>query len=1129
MQTYIRKQNSSFWLTLLLIWSIASYSYGQATSTDVVGKVIDPLTEEAMKFANVLLYNNGDDIFLASVKTDSLGQFRFSDMSVGTYYMELSVVGFETYKTDSFKIEKTTDEIDLGLVPFEENNSSLEKEKLSLKKSPEEVMEFANSLRANKGIDMTFENKNNDVFILHDEKDNGGLLLFPSIFNDPYYLKLKKIGFETQKNELSKTESAVADSGLVVVPIENDTTLRGDTIVNNLEVLKEKSVDDLLAESKEADVEEVTLRSTISNTETTGLIVVPITIDTAIKEDTSVNNLEVLTEKPVDDLLAESKEADVEEDTLRSTISNTETLQVVNRQPSQAIVVGEVMEASTEEIIEFVNVSLHDNSNDHFVTGGTTNDEGQFQFSEIPVGEYYLLLSFIGFETKKTEPFQIENFADEIDLGEIRIEINSTILETVEVTEEKSIYNLAIDRKVYNVEKDIMASTSSATEILQNIPSVSVDVNGQISLRGSSNITYFINGKPSAMMRINSTATLQQMPANMIERVEVITNPSAKYKPDGVGGIINIVLKKESGSGLNGTITGNLGNLERYNGSLTLNYGVDDINFYTSYGIRHSDTPRDDIENIINKDSLTGKSLSLFDKNIEAQYNEFSHLINAGMEWEFNDWDVLEVTGSYFLANNEDIKTTTAFFDDLSPDNEDESTTTDLVLDEKEQEYEVGLVFEHQFEEDHALAFEYVYADFFEKEAGTYSQRFAVPAIRDSFIKNNIEISGPTHEVALEYVLPFGEDTEFEAGYVGEFMEEDITFRGESKSSLEGTYEVDPARTSQFIFTQNIHALYATFGHAIENISFLAGLRAEQAYVTSHLVSTNEKFSNDYFKVYPTLHLNCEIDKYQQLQLSYSKRVNRADSDEQNPFPEYADPNRRDVGNPKLKPEQVHSFELGFRFQKNNFTFLPSLYYRYKVDGFTEIVKTVENDITETTFTNLETDESAGVEFILTGNVTDNLKFDLSSNFFYQQIDARNLGLSPNKASYSWDSKLGLNINITKSTYGQLNAYYRSSRITPQGEFNPIFLLNAGIRQDIIKNQASLMLTVSDIFNTLDYESTIDSKKLYQNTRYGRNSQIVYLGFVYHFGKRIKKQKKTLSFEDKVEAGKQVDEDEDEE
>ena len=317
-------------------------------------------------------------------------------------------------------------------------------------------------------------------------------------------------------------------------------------------------------------------------------------------------------------------------------------------------------------------------------------------------------------------------------------------------------------------------------------------------------------------------------------------------------------------------------------------------------------------------------------------------------------------------------------------------------------------------------------------------------------------------------------------------------------------------------FIRYIHALYATFSHSFEKLSFMAGLRAEQALITSNLVTLDSVVPNNYFKLYPTLHLAYEFNDEQQIQLNYSHRVRRPDSDEMNPFPEYSDPRNAEAGNPRVKPEQIHSVEFGYQLKKETFSIQPTIYYRYKYDAFAEIQKFVNDSVLLTSFENLTQDQSMGMELIATLNAGKFLSINLSSNGYYHIIDASNLGYSANKSAFSVDTKLGANVNISRTTLLQMYAYHRSARLTAQGHRNPVFYSNLGIRQDILKEKASLILTVSDVFNTLKSESLIDTPQLYKKSVRSRVTQIIYLGFVYRFGNASKQEKENLKFDDNI-------------
>ncbi len=803
---------------------------------------------------------------------------------------------------------------------------------------------------------------------------------------------------------------------------------------------------------------------------------------------------------------------------------------ILGQQSSSATVSGIIVDFLSGEPLGFATVLIYDvealdssKTAEAWYKGTDADIEGRFQFTGIPVGEYFIQVSYIGYETKKTKKFSIENNDQQLDLKKVSIEAIAEFLDGIVVVEEKSTYNLAIDRKVYNVEKDLLSETGSATEILNNIPSVSVDLNGAVSLRGTTNVTFFINGRPSALMRANATAYLESLPANSIERIEVITNPSAKYRPDGAGGIINIVLKGAA-DGWEGSVQGNVGNLDRYTGNVALNLTKEDVSVFGTYGIRHTTTPQDITD--IRTEKVNGDTLSNFNRFTEENYKELSHIATAGVIFPAGEGSTVEISGEFFYAdadNNSTANTVSKAF----VDQEISEYTTLRTFKGFEQEYQVAAAFEHEFEkEDHVMAVEVAYGQYDEEEDNVFDETYRQPEVYKLETHNLISKGGPFTEVAVEYAYPIGGDTEIEAGYAGEFLTDNIMNLSENKNA-EGNWIKDPNRTNEFNFTQNINAGWAIFSQGIDAFSFAAGLRAEQVNITSNLVTDNIEIPNDYFKIYPSLHLTYELGDFEEIQLNYSKRVNRADSDEHNPFAEYDDPRTREVGNPYLKPEVIHSFELGYLVQKDKFSFIPTLYYRHKLDAFTEIREIVEDSVLQTRFTNLDVERAGGLEFIFTTNIKERVGLNFSANFFYSELDASSLGFSANNSQFNWDAKLAANFTITKSTFAQLNAYYRSARQTPQGKFEPVPLLNLGFRQDLFKKRASVSLTISDVFSSVEWESITDTPDLFQKTIYGRNSQIIYLGFTYRFGKKFQKQKaEELKFEDEIDAGKKPPEEE---
>jgi len=768
-----------------------------------------------------------------------------------------------------------------------------------------------------------------------------------------------------------------------------------------------------------------------------------------------------------------------------------------NNSAKEINITGRVIEKTSQEPLIGASITLLNASDSTLVKGTIADSLGNFRLNVKLKEKYYLEISFIGFVTYTIQDLSlIENK----DFGNISLEPSGIFLDAVTVTGEKSLFETHLDKKVYNVEKDIMAESSSASEIMQNIPSITVDINGGITLRNTTNITYFINGKPSALLRRNPSAVLQQIPASSIEKIEIITNPSAKYRPDGVGGIINIVLKKETVDGLNGQISANAGNEERYNTNINLNYGKGDLKLFGNYGFRHSNGTVLFKDNREYKDSLSNAVNSFYNEAGQSATKALSHNVFAGINYDFNDYNTLEFSGSYFQQNSFHSGSSDILGLDSSGIKGYQYTNIQT-NDEYEKEGELNFTYEHTFKnnEDHALSFEATYAAYSEQEAKTFYQKYTFPSEYTDTSNYLIQKSGNQSEIIIDYTLPIGEDGEFEGGYAGEFIFDDIS------------YTNNPA-LNRFLFNQQLQALYGLYGQSIEDFSFKLGIRAEQTMIKSHLVLPIDSLvPNNYFKLFPTVHVGYEFDKNKQISLSYSKRLNRPDPDELNPFPEFSDPRNAEAGNPNLKPEQVHSLEMGYQFSSDNYSITSSLYYRYKYDAFTAIFENIGDSIVLYTTTNLNTRQSGGLEGVLSGKLFSFWNYNLTANVYFTTIDASNLGYSNNKSSISGNFKGNSLLKIAKNTSVQLNAYYYFPSITPQGSREPFYYFNIGLKQNLFKNKASLTLTGTDVFHTYKIKYNIESKELNQYTTINRKYPVFYLGFVWRFNSY--KEKDKIEFE----------------
>ena len=637
---------------------------------------------------------------------------------------------------------------------------------------------------------------------------------------------------------------------------------------------------------------------------------------------------------------------------------------IITGQTPNSQVSGHVVDKGSAKPIGFATIELFRVNDSTIVHITTTNEGGNFFISGIMAGKYFIRAGFIGYEKAFSDPFIVEANSQ---FAVPRLLMIATVsnLSDIIVTGTKAQLSAFIDRKVYNVDKDIISHAGNASDLLRNVPSIEVDLDGNVALRGSGDVTILINGRPDPLMGRNRAEVLQQLPANTIERIEVITNPSARYRPDGTSGIINIVLKKNIRNGFNGTATVNAGNKDRYNNSIVLNYRPGHWNFFATYSFRKDTRPR----YYTYKRSYPGYSSaldkSIFNQVIKSMAHSNAHIITAGFDYTVDSNNTLGISANLF--DRRLLKKDDASYQTFSNDSTLTEDLTRLRYDPEHEKHLNGTAYyQHSFgRQDHNLRIETNFPAEFEREDNHHINMYRKPSSLLMLDNTRIDQRSHNNHFTADYSNRLSESTRIEAGYDVSYNNSNTAFYNEFFDSSQARFITNALKTNRFDYTENIHAFYSTYQKALKKIGYELGLRAEAVFTRAQLVTLDSFVSNKYLKAYPTLHLLYHLTASSELQLNYSKRVNRPDGDKLNPFPEYKDPRNLRAGNPKLLPEIIHSVEAGYKWECKAFTIVPGIYYRYKAAAFTTVIVPLNDSILLSTIENLRKDQSAGFELIV--------------------------------------------------------------------------------------------------------------------------------------------------------------------
>lgn len=732
---------------------------------------------------------------------------------------------------------------------------------------------------------------------------------------------------------------------------------------------------------------------------------------------------------------------------------------------------GKVIDEETGQGLEFATVTILEADNDAVLTGGLTEEDGSFSISCKP-GKIKAKVEFLSYETVIIDDINFEKESQIVDLGEIMLNLSGQVLDGVEVRADRSETIFKLDKKVFSVGKDLANRGGSAQEVLDNVPSVSVDIDGNVNLRGSGNVRMLINGQPSTLVSAGNQNGLRSIQASSIDRIEVITNPSAKYEAEGMAGLINIILKKETEKGFNGSFNVGVGHPFQYNAGAQVNFRRNKTNFFVnvSSGLRRNPGGgKDSIRQLIGENFL----YTLGDE--DRARKGINNRIQAGIDYNLSDNQILTFSGSFGIS--EDNNENSVYYYDYNEVNGEifpVATTQRLDFeteDELQQEYNIKYTNELNGKGNSLVAV-IQYDDSGEKEFSDIQQGSTLNNLVP-LQEVNIDENQNNKLAQIDYTRSLGDGYKLETGLRGNLRT--ITNKYSVFDNIDSNLIGVDSLTDDFEYHEDIYAAYGTLGKSWEKFSLQLGLRIEYTSIlTSFQNHVESDTSYNYTRPFPTAHLTYNINDKNAIQVSYSKRIVRPRFWYLNPFLTLTDQRNRFEGNPKLTPEYTDSYELGHIYYYEKGSLSSSLFFKNTTDVISRI-RTINNDGTSVTIpVNLDKEISYGVDVSMNYNVSKWLRFDGNINVFNYETTAGDFINTFDVTDLSYLGRLGTRLKFWNNAEAQIRLNYRGPRNIVQGKRKSIYFLDIGISKDFLNNNLTLTLSSKDLLNTRKRRWIID-------------------------------------------------------
>ena len=785
--------------------------------------------------------------------------------------------------------------------------------------------------------------------------------------------------------------------------------------------------------------------------------------------------------------------------------------------------------------IEFATVAVRAEADSSLITGGVSDATGAFSISSLRPASYIVEISFVGFKSQFFDA-TIGGQNMSIDLGTIYLDEDEALVGEANVTGEREFVEVQIDRTVYNVSEQPINSGGNAADVLQNVPSVEVDIDGNVSLRGNQNVAILINGRNVPMRGTFLAAFLRQLPGDAIDRVEVIPNPSARFDPDGMSGVINIILKEGNELGLSGGVQVGAGTNPGADASANVSYQKGPWNLYTSYGFRYDDRTRtnDDF-----RENRFLNPLSYVLQDGTGNDERMSHLVNGSVDYSLSRSSTLSFSSYLSTRNNTSDRSTLYTEEDEAREvtNYYERST---LGESSGLNMDFSLGFRHNFDGagrsseraqgggmsgmrmrfmggggpsggnnansgGHDLSIEARFNRNTEDGADTFIEQLLDLSSQDPIGDPELELNerdDATNEgtFQVDYVRPFDNGMRIEVGGKSTVRQLDDRFGAFNYDYGTNTYLPNPTLSNAFTYSEQVHAAYGILARQFGDFGVQVGVRLEQALTDFTLENTDESFENNYFSAFPSAFATYAIAEGKTLKASYSRRINRPHTRMLNPFASYDDPLNLHIGNPALKPEYTDAFEVTYTQFAPGFTFNATPFYRRTTDVFRRL-RTLDEEtgVTTTTFENFDTDNSYGLELVSSTRFGDRLNGFISFNGYRTVTNGSSTEGDLSNSAFQWNVSANATFKVREGTSLQLMGFYRAPFDIEQGRISAFSMINLALKQDF-SDRLSLSLRASDLFDTMQFNYQLDQPAFYQEATRRWGARSFYGTLSYTFG-----------------------------